>query len=278
MNWYNSAMSLEAREFLEYYAKGPVDVEKAQALDKLRDPRYLPSFDEVIDLFSFRHTFGVRFSDWTHFTIEFLDYSVYEFFTREHIEGLSSYLAGRISDIHAKTGKKATILDVCAGNGRLPYFLDQTLSKKSDPETFQVLAVDKKMERWNRKNEDPVYNVQEMDCIEALKSFEPDIVIASWMPGDNKPLLGSKHDWPTKFRETPSVEEYILISENYWEEYFGMSDYLIPSTFVPAYTSEGFKRVDHDDLRKFQICFIDKENVLNHESISRTVSFIRNER
>ncbi len=269
-------MTTEARDFLKYYSSGEPDPIKIESLARLTDPRYLPSFNEVTGIFDFESDFLNSISDWKDFTGEYAGYNIYEYFTREYIEGLGSYLSERISKIHEQTGKKVTILDVCSGNGRLPFFLNQALQTLSDPEKFEVLAIDNKSKDWSSEEEKTFYEVSRMDCREGLIAFEPDIVLCSWMPGDYAPNPGRRGDWPNEFRQTPSVKEYILIGRNYWEEYYGKTSYEIPSDFVPAYIYEGFSRVDHNDLAKFQICFEDGPDVKNHNSVSTTVSFIRN--
>jgi len=111
--------------------------------------------------------------------------NLYELFSAEYISALSDYIKSRInpSDL---------ILEVGAGDGRLAHFLRER--------GLNVVAIDNF--EWEIT---PLFPVEELDYKEALKKYNPAIVICSWMP--------YFADWTPAFRNTRSVREYIIIGE-----------------------------------------------------------------
>lgn len=123
---------------------------------------------------------------------------VYDFLTDEYVTSLSEF----ISNSKVVQGRKARIVEVGAGNGRLSYYL----RLKLDPNKFEVISTDSGA--WNLKKGSKISfdeNVQSMDYVKALHEFNPDIIISSWMP------LG--YDWTNDFRQRANTRMYILIGE-----------------------------------------------------------------
>ena len=85
------------------------------------------------------------------------------------------------------------ILEVGAGDGSLTKIL---FNRK-----FNIVATDSY--DWPFRNR--YFKVEELKYKEALKKYQPDVVIGSWMP------LGT--DWTPDFRKTKSVNHYIIIGE-----------------------------------------------------------------
>ena len=83
------------------------------ALERFRDPTYLPSFDEVTG------TFCGKPDAWTELVgLSSMDGNFFsEYFTLEYIEGLAAHLRELLEG-----SSSPTILEVGAGAGRLSYF------------------------------------------------------------------------------------------------------------------------------------------------------------
>lgn len=179
--------------------------------ERLKNPTYLPSREEVFKAFSVKKPEGVdefewRFSgegkkawlEWHNFCEREGD-PVFELWTKEYIEAFSDYLIKRAEDLGGKKEKPILILEVGAGNGKLTHFLREQFEKKKI-ENIKIIATDSG--EWKIKAHFPV---EILDYKEALKKYKPDIVISSWMP--------VYEDWTKDFRNCQSVKEYILIGE-----------------------------------------------------------------
>ena len=90
-----------------------------------------------------------------------------------------------------------TVLEVGAGSGRMSYYLKEKLKK--DKNIF-VIATDPG--QWQLTKH---FRVEPYTYQDAIKTFQPNMVLASWMP------LGE--DWTNVMRRCESLEEYLLIGE-----------------------------------------------------------------
>lgn len=146
------------------------------------DPFYLPSYAEMCE------KFGGRDGMWS----ELISHSraqkqfFCEYYTKDYIEALGEHLQPRLT-----ADRQTTILEVGAGVGRLSKALGDILVDQS----VAIIPIDSR----------PFPGVEEIDYREALKKYQPNIVLCAWM-------LDGK-DWTPDFRQTPSVEEYLLIGE-----------------------------------------------------------------
>lgn len=207
---------------------------------------YFPSYEEAIQ--AFRALSQKQRDDlFIHKTRP-----VFEVFNRTHINALAAYIVD--------TGH-TTVLEVGAGDGRLAKYLSEAIhrvfrrrkEKGAHPRQIRVIATDNGS--WNIET---VFLVERLDLVEALKKYDPDLVIWSWMP------IG---DWSYLIRRHPSVKEYILIGEAEGGE-CGNDD-----TWNPGlYEADGFTRHDLNDISRYQIARNDTDPA---HSRSRTVSFRR---
>ncbi|KAL7752916.1 hypothetical protein RI367_001365 [Sorochytrium milnesiophthora] len=126
------------------------------------------------------------YSNWAVKTCELL--------TAEYIHALSSYLLRRLKSIQRQ---RPTVLEIAAGNGRLTYLLNQTMHSAAN-----VLASDLDGVKGTYEH---LYPVARESHLESLARVKPDIVLCSWMPKDV--------DLSAAIRDTPSVQEYVLIGE-----------------------------------------------------------------
>ena len=104
-------------------------------------------------------------------------------------------LANKIKDIGPRT-----ILEVGAGRGIISKYLSEVLGK-------DIIMTDS-YDWWNYKNPETKIlcpNVLKRNYIDAIEEFEPDLVIASWIPYNQC--------WTEDFRKYPFVKGYILIGE-----------------------------------------------------------------
>lgn len=268
-------MSAGSERLSKYFpGKEPGDPQ-IEVMTRLLDPYYLPSFEEVVGAFNFESGSDGQLTDWQRFIIGVLPYNMFECFTREHIEGLSEYLSRRIDELSKTRERPITILDACAGNGRLPYFINRHLTSLTDEYKFRVIAGDDGTTHQGGLGErhPPVYEVENIDYKSAIQKYKPDMVIASWIPSsdDERPS-----EWLDFFRKSPSVAEYILIGRSCWEDNYDYSVTIIPPVdSVPRYEQDGFKRLDHPNLQRYQLCEEDNYFHKRRSSNSTTVSFIR---
>jgi len=120
--------------------------------------------------------------------------------TKEFIDAFVLYLKKTLSC------PNALILDCGAGNGLLTFWL-----KKYG---FNIVAVDSKSDEWEFTQNGKIPDwVLQMEVSEALEKFQPELVIASWMPPSWGYSLFDNYEWTDNFHSCPSVKEYILIGE-----------------------------------------------------------------
>ena len=190
-------------------------------------------------------------------------HDIFEIMTDEYVSALARYLAERISLLRLN-GSPVTILEVGAGDGKLTQTLGEKLAQRS-MQNIRMIAADS--QEWNIR---PTAPVERMSYEEALQTYNPQIVICSWMP----PLS----DWSSTFRATPNVQEYILIGEpdgelcgDIWKTWGTIPRRGYPKTVLPPLQADHFERVDLPDLSKLQLCRFDLGDVRR----SATFSFRR---
>ncbi|KKS94363.1 MAG: hypothetical protein UV68_C0012G0002 [Candidatus Collierbacteria bacterium GW2011_GWC2_43_12] len=170
-----------------------IEVESIQKTgERLEDPKYLPSENELIKLFQ-PDIVGL---DWLGFIDEVYKKIGYEIITNEYIEAVTKYLSRRVEEINAENDKRVVILEVGAGTGRLSHFIDESLKSKS--QNYDVVSTDLSLD-----NSQNLRTVEQLGYEEAIEKYHPDIIICSWMP--------SGQDWTPTFRNNQSTKEYILI-------------------------------------------------------------------
>jgi hypothetical protein len=225
--------------------------------------------------------------------------NIYQLWTKEYVEGLAAYLLDRTRHFDGDT----LVLDVGAGDGFLAQLLREAFDvephkERRLPRTRGRNVTPKKVERksvpevvatddgsWNIM---PVAPVENLGVEDALQKYNNDgsrqvIVLCSWMP------MGT--DWTAAFRHY-KVDEYILIGEyddgncgDNWQtwgnidsqlEHPGASaqdadDSFADGDIVPAYESEGYKRVELDKLSSVHFSRFDSSLSCS----SKTFSFRR---
>ncbi len=130
-----------------------------------------------------RGPFGLL--DWAHW------HMIYQLPSVEFVHKLSD----KIRDIGAKN-----ILEVGAGRGTICKYVSKILDQ-------QIILTDSYYWWKNREYTKNIEhtNVLKKTYIEAIEQFEPDLIIASWIP------FGEC--WTKDFRKYPFVKGYILIGE-----------------------------------------------------------------
>lgn len=104
-------------------------------------------------------------------------------------------LAKKIKDIGP-----GTILEVGAGRGIISKYVSKVLGK-------DIIVTDS-YDWWNYKNSETKIlcpNVLKRNYIDAIEEFQPDLIIASWIPYGQY--------WTKDFRKYPFVKGYIIIGE-----------------------------------------------------------------
>ncbi len=228
--------------------------------EMLKDLQFLPSRRDIL------RAFGEDTDAWNRFCVN-RDKNgqrlFFELLNTEFIDGLSGYLQ-TIGERFGVTDRPLTVLEVGAGNGRLAHFLKERLDKNK----VSYIATDPGF--WGYDNIFPSDSVEKLDYEHALKAYKPDVVIASWMV--------YRADWTQDFRDTDSVQEYLLIGEprvtgDDWLTWGGV--YFGEEGKKPQYESDGFEKVLLKELSKSQICANDSLPRLNIHS--STYSFRRTE-
>jgi len=213
----------------ENMAKSP-----AELAEKMKDPRYLPSRNEISKAFdnSTKQEFN-----------EFCDKNnIYEFFNQEYVASLSDYLVRSIGKaqeaLYLKEIRPITVLEVGAGNGKLMFHLQQKMREMGLREDqVKFVATDDKS--WDDgKTSEPAMEVENLDADKSVKKYKPDIVIFSWMPPNTDLSQALRQD---------GVGEYILIGERGGvtggNETWGINSGEVDD-YVPGYEKDGFQRVD----------------------------------
>jgi|GEM_PF-3243088 len=262
-----------------------------QKLALTLDPDYLPSREELIELFGLKRP---SVNEWSrakaddhlqhklaliseapngsveHWTLEQKleslgcavvgrncfnlcceDTGRYEFHTKEFIAELAQYLDERMLKLDQKV-----ILEVGAGSGALSHFLNARL--KSIGSASRCIATDPDhrpapRQRCGIAARDGMYQVECLDCTSALAKYNPAMVLCSWMPMDL--------DWSDAFRNY--AEEYVLVGESD----FGACGH---NQLTWGKTFPGWSRVDLDFISKWQLQRYDSDE---YSGNSVTISF-----
>lgn len=222
------------------------------AREKLLDRYYLPTREEIKKAFQSHDEF---------YKFCFHDHKVFEFWNKEYMDAFADYLADRV----AKLGK-LSIVEIGAGNGRFSTLLEIVLQEKGLNGDIEIMPTDSN--EWGLADN---FSVVEMDYVQALEIFKPDIAISSWMPPGT--------DWAKTIRQFDCVKEYILIGdptccgdgEQTWGKSFLEEPFCVDS----------FEREELAGLHRLQICggdLFEEHKVLrvgNTNPHSYTVSFKR---
>ena len=237
-----------------------VDVGVEVLAERLLDPFYLPSKQDFLDVFGDSEEDKEADRRWDAFCRN-KKLSQYEVLNKEFVESLGGYLCLRAELFE----DRPTILEVGSGNGRLAYFLNRRLAELDSG--IEVIASDSG--QWGIE---PITQIEELSCEDALSRHEPEIVLCSWMP------RGVDHT--AAIRAQISVSEYLLIGE----VEFGCcgSDMLTWGVAIdddgnmfensPLYKAGGFTRNRVDEVSIHQMCVTDSLNQFIH---SQTISFRR---
>jgi len=234
--------------------------------EKLRDPNFLPTQEQITEAFDGKKILP-NFEEWDAFILN-KENRVYEIFTKEYMNALGDYLSKRIEELGHSENNPVTILEIGAGNGRLSHLLRRALDEKA-PKRAKIVATDLFADKIKTN-----FPVENLGYDEALKKYQPDIVICSWMPFDK--------DFSQDIRSTDSVKEYILIGEDdhgccgkKWETW-GLPEYDDEDDKtdkkIPPYAKDGFYRKNHREMNCLQVCRSDTPGQYFH---SRTTSFKR---
>lgn len=164
--------------------------------EALRDLTYLPNRADIAEAFP-EHR---RDNAWWQYCHD-PSSQHFEVLTREYVAGLGGYLAKRAIELQYSEDRPMRVVEVGAGNGRLSHFLNRHLTD-NNPGLAIVLPIDSG--QWNIQ---PTFPVETMTHARALRDYEPDVVLCSWML--------PKTDLTRDFRATQSVHEYILIGIPY---------------------------------------------------------------
>lgn len=288
-------------------------MQSSEYLQKLEDPLYLPSRDEI----------SLECIKWLSRILQRYDRKSwkiwYEIITKDLIEWLSKHLGA-----HATWETAIKIVEVWAGNGKLARFLNASL-QKSYPHVFDYHAVDNQDEDWS--NISPI--VENMAMQEAVDTYKPQIIIASrlkmhpfnllpnwflprmtelvnkyssknisnqekeersnlsklWIEKDNGPDITHYR------RQYPTLKEYILIwpvgsvwddrcikkiywCENHFDDFLDLDDFKdLPN---PSFAADWFKKT------KLSIFTMNKVTAMygfrNREDYSEVYSFKRDEK
>jgi hypothetical protein len=187
---------------------------------------------------------------------------LFEIWSEEYIDAFGEYLAGRAQEMGATKDKPLRVLEVGAGDGRLTYFLRQRLAERA-PDLVSVIATD--LKSW-RGITPVIDDIETASCEEAVKKYEPQIVIWSWPPP------GVDHT--SEIRRTESVEEYIIIGEDAggccgdpWLTWgFGKS--IEHGKVIPPYEADGFEQQWLEALSNYNLSMMGFSN-----ETSSTTSF-----
>ena len=209
--------------------KIPVEVlSSIEIREKLADLRYLPKFEEIRQ----------AFTDEQELSEYMYNNGIYEFINQEYVAHLSQYIIEAAIRLRQADSQPIAILEVGAGNGRLTHFLQEAI-ERTNPGLVKIVAVD--TGEWKIK---PTFPVVETNHQQAIKLYNPKIIISSWMP----PNIDLSQD----FRDTENVEEYILIGDS--EACGKLYDTwaLDPDNLAPS-EKDGFGKRELQSLSNFQL-------------------------
>ncbi|MBM4401765.1 MAG: hypothetical protein FJ044_00775 [Candidatus Cloacimonetes bacterium] len=233
--------------------------------EKLGNAYYLPLHREILTVFARCGDCDDYYKlcgEWHRFCRD-EKHPVFEFLNQEYIEALTNYLEQRTKELQKTVSELITILEVGAGDGRLTHFLGQKLEEKGI--SVKMIATD-----TGEEGVESVFPVETLSYKEALRKYNPTIVIACWMP--------MKQDWTAEFRATQSVQEYLLIGEKDMgccgDEWLTWGRDWLPGLEgkTPPYEADGFERYDLSEISKLQIARSDRPGEYGQ---SHTVSFRR---
>jgi len=180
-------------------------------LQKIQDPFYLPTVNELKQAFPLDESFPTDSNELNWLCPDFTKHNVkqnnYQVYTHEFIESLSLYLKSR--------GLK--ILEVGAGDGRLSKFLKLSTYGSS----LDIIATD--IKDWEDKGKtNTSFDVEKIGYLEALKKYatEPLLILSCWMN------VGVA--WSSTFRSEALVKEYVLIGDVFRTAGYG-SDWYLPN-------------------------------------------------
>ena len=91
--------------------------------EKLRDPHFLPTHEQITKAFRSR-------DEWHKFCFD-EEKPVFEFFNEEYLNAFADYFVSKIQEHGASEEKPLVILEIGAGNGRLSHFLQQKLEERA---------------------------------------------------------------------------------------------------------------------------------------------------
>lgn len=184
--------------------------------NKLRDKKYLPTFEEV-------GKFPVtdRGGSYRH---DFFDHEVWN---REYVEALANYVV----EAAKRKGGRFTVVEVGAGSGRLSYFLRPMVANRAKEARVRIVAIDKTL-----KHAMPEAKVEEIDMMEAGEKYKPDLLICSWPVSEIRAEVGA----------VESANEFIFIGE---PELVPFWDPNSKSGFVEY---DGFQSRELPELKKWQ--------------------------
>lgn len=249
-------------------------MEQSDYIHKLENISYLPSLRDIVDacnswlcrIFSFAYDF----SQWK---LE------HEIITKELVEWLTIHL-GKYSN-----NKKVVILEVCAGNGKLAYHMQQSL-KEQYWDIFTYHAVD----NWDQNRENTLSIVENIDNKEWIATYAPDIIISSRLPFHPYNILpkwfqkrlyeltsrgilteqeqeeydamralylpaSRGNDITYDWRQNSHVKEYILIwsTSRTWDEHktYGYKKESIPYRMYDSYSAEYLEKMRMEDTPLF---------------------------
>ncbi len=240
--------------------------------EKLRDLNYLPTREDVYNVFEHYDNTDINFGDrkraWNSFC-NAIEPPIFEFFNEGYINALGDYIINRLMKMQDLNNKPFTVLEIGAGDGRLAHFLQKKLNDEM-PDKIKVVASD--TGSWKIE---PTFPVENLSNREALENYKPQIVICSWMPPNV--------DFSADIRNCDSVKEYLLIGEaaggctgdnwlTWGLDLHGDHD----ENEERPYEKDGFIEKPIDDLSEQQLCKLDIPSAdRDGSSVSQTISFRR---
>ncbi len=177
-------------------------MEKSEYLKKLEDPTYLPSREEVFQ----------QCREWLcHVFMDHYERSKgkieHEFVTQELVQWLMNHLENYLDQ------ERVSLLEVCAGNGRLAYHMQKSLQEKYW-DKFSYHAVD----NWDQNRENKLPIVENIDNDQWLEKYNPDIILCSRLPlhpYDRLPKGFTDKFDELKYREHKNDQEEKELGEMY---------------------------------------------------------------
>jgi hypothetical protein len=220
--------------------------------EKFNNPFYLPKIKEILNN-------PKEIEQIHHRMIGSGEEFGYEILTEEYINKLADYITTRVEQMPPNKGMK--ILELGAGKGRLSYFLKEKLREKGLEQRIKIIPTS-----YNPEGEipiQPVISVEMLSYQDALAKHQPDIVISSWMP--------SGEDWTETIRQTPTVQEYLMIGPANGETCGSINTWN-----KNEYTQDSFERYDLEELNELQVNYLTYSQHLRDSNpgvLSKTVSF-----